>query len=115
MASFSSYDRRGYPTVSVQTGYGEWAASYEQTVEDEMDLALLESLTSVPWSQLDRAGLDPHIVDPQAARRPYAQLEADPLVLLWNRVLVLDALLGRLGIRPGSGCQHGPTQRVLAR
>ena len=43
MSNFSNYDRRGYPMVSVQTGYGEWAASYEQTVEDEMDLALLES------------------------------------------------------------------------
>src|ERR671935_1155907 len=50
MLRFSDFDVRGYRTVDVRTGYGEWVASYEQTVEDAMDIALLESLASVPWA-----------------------------------------------------------------
>jgi hypothetical protein len=46
---FSDFDSRGYPTVDVTTGYGEWVATYEDTVEDAMDIALLEELSEVPW------------------------------------------------------------------
>lgn len=49
VTGFAAFDRRGYPTVGVVDGYGEWAASYEETVRDEMDLALLDALTSVAW------------------------------------------------------------------
>ena len=52
---FANFDTRGYRTVDVRTGYGEWVASYEQTVQDAMDVALLESLGSVPWGALDSA------------------------------------------------------------
>lgn len=55
MLEFSHFDRRRYPTVSVRQGYGEWQPSYETTVEDEMDLVLLERLESVPWSRIERA------------------------------------------------------------
>ena len=55
MLEFSHFDRRRYPTVSVREGYREWLASYETTVEDEMDLVLLEALESVPWSLVERA------------------------------------------------------------
>src|SRR5215217_6200865 len=46
----SCYDKRGYPIVEVQEGYGEWVRTYEQTVLDEMDLRLFERLQSVPWT-----------------------------------------------------------------
>ena len=52
---FSDFDARGYRTVDVRTGYGEWVASYERTVEDAMDIALLEALTTVPWQSVDAA------------------------------------------------------------
>ncbi len=48
----SRYDKRGYPIVEVQQGYGEWVNTYEQTVLDEMDLRLFERLNSVPWDSL---------------------------------------------------------------
>lgn len=49
----SRYDKRGYPIVDVQEGYGEWVRTYEQTVLDEMDLRLFERLKSVPWSSFE--------------------------------------------------------------
>lgn len=50
MADFAHFDTRGYRTVDVRSGYGEWVESYEQTVEDAMDIELLESLESVSWA-----------------------------------------------------------------
>ena len=50
MADFTPFDTRGYRTVDVRSGYGEWVATYEQTVEDAMDIELLESLGQVRWS-----------------------------------------------------------------
>ncbi len=47
----SIYDKRHYPIVDVREGYGDWVQTYEQTVQDEMDLRLLERLTSVNWSR----------------------------------------------------------------
>lgn len=52
---FTEFDQRGYPTVDVRTGYGQWAGSYETTVEDLMDLALLERLGLPEWSGFARA------------------------------------------------------------
>ena len=49
MADFTQFDTRGYRTVDVRSGYGEWVATYEDTVEDAMDIDLLEALDSVPW------------------------------------------------------------------
>jgi SAM-dependent methyltransferase len=46
----SIYDKRKYPIVEVREGYGEWAHTYEQTVQDEMDLRLLDRLQTVDWS-----------------------------------------------------------------
>jgi ubiquinone/menaquinone biosynthesis C-methylase UbiE len=43
------YDKRRYPVVDVREGYGAWVQTYEQTVQDEMDLRLLERLTTVDW------------------------------------------------------------------
>ncbi|SER88238.1 Methyltransferase domain-containing protein [Streptomyces qinglanensis] len=50
MPSFSDFDTRGYRTVDVATGYGRWVSTYEDTVEDVMDLALLAELTVPTWS-----------------------------------------------------------------
>ena len=55
MADFEAFDTRGYRTVDVRSGYGEWVKTYEQTVEDAMDIHLLESLGEVPWETIHRA------------------------------------------------------------
>ncbi|MCB9838932.1 MAG: class I SAM-dependent methyltransferase [Phycisphaeraceae bacterium] len=52
---FSSFDQRGYPVTDAASGYGEWAATYETSVRDEMDLRLLERVRSVDWARVDRA------------------------------------------------------------
>jgi SAM-dependent methyltransferase len=49
MADFAPFDSRGYRTVDVRSGYGEWVATYEQTVEDAMDIELLDALETVRW------------------------------------------------------------------
>ena len=54
MGTFSDFDTRGYRTVDVRTGYGEWVATYERTVEDAMDIALLDALKVLPWPALRR-------------------------------------------------------------
>jgi SAM-dependent methyltransferase len=54
MASFSSFDTRGYRTVAPREGYDRWAATYEETVEDAMDVALMERL-DLDWRAVGRA------------------------------------------------------------
>jgi SAM-dependent methyltransferase len=49
MTNFAEFDQRGYRTTDVRSGYGEWVSSYERTVEDAMDIALLDVLTTPPW------------------------------------------------------------------
>ncbi|QIS17897.1 class I SAM-dependent DNA methyltransferase [Nocardia terpenica] len=55
MPTFADFDRRNYRTVDVATGYDGWAPTYEQTVMDEMDLALLDQLRHPRWSEVHRA------------------------------------------------------------
>lgn len=55
MPTFADYDARRYRTVDVRTGYAGWVATYEQTVEDAMDIALLDRLTTPSWSSRRRA------------------------------------------------------------
>jgi SAM-dependent methyltransferase len=55
MADFATFDSRGYRTVDVRRGYGEWAAVYERSIEQAMDIAVLEGLLEVPWSEIRRA------------------------------------------------------------
>lgn len=52
---FAYFDRRGYRTTDVRSGYGEWAATYEGIVEDAMDIALLDTLTVPDWPSFQRA------------------------------------------------------------
>ena len=54
MASFSQFDSRGYRSVDLRTGYREWAATYEDTVQDAMDLALLDELRAPAWRRWSR-------------------------------------------------------------
>lgn len=53
MASFSSFDTRNYRTVAPREGYDRWAATYEDTVENAMDVALLERL-DLDWGAAAR-------------------------------------------------------------
>lgn len=46
----SIYDKRHYPIIDVREGYGEWVRTYEQTVQDEMDLRLFERVKTVDWT-----------------------------------------------------------------
>lgn len=55
MLQFSDFDTRGYRTVDVATGYGRWVGTYEETVEDAMDLALLDELAVPRWGEVRRA------------------------------------------------------------
>lgn len=55
MASFTDFDARGYRMVDARTGYGEWVATYEGTVEDAMDIALLERLKTPRWERVREA------------------------------------------------------------
>jgi len=47
---FAPFDRRRYPTLAVREGYGEWAKTYEDVVQDEMDLRLLARIETVDWA-----------------------------------------------------------------
>jgi SAM-dependent methyltransferase len=55
MLDFSRFDRRHYRTVSVRDGYREWLPLYDATVQDEMDLALLDTLSVPGWAAAERA------------------------------------------------------------
>jgi SAM-dependent methyltransferase len=55
MIEFEAFDTRGYRTVDARSGYGEWVATYERTVEDAMDIDLLDALREVPWGTFSRA------------------------------------------------------------
>jgi ubiquinone/menaquinone biosynthesis C-methylase UbiE len=49
---FKKFDQRHYPVVSAREGYGEWAASYESSVPDQLDIHILERVQSVSWPQV---------------------------------------------------------------
>jgi SAM-dependent methyltransferase len=55
MPAFSDFDTRGYPMVDARTGYARWAPTYEDTVEDAMDVALLRQLRVPRWDAVRRA------------------------------------------------------------
>ncbi|GAA4877105.1 class I SAM-dependent methyltransferase [Saccharopolyspora cebuensis] len=52
---FTTFDKRGYRTVDVRAGYGEWVSTYEDTVEDVMDIALLDRLRVPDWAAVRQA------------------------------------------------------------
>jgi predicted TPR repeat methyltransferase len=52
---FADFDRRRYETLAVREGYAAWAPTYEQAVDDVMDLELLDRIDTVDWSGVHRA------------------------------------------------------------
>jgi SAM-dependent methyltransferase len=52
---FDAFDTRGYRTVDVRSGYGEWVETYEETVQDAMDIELLDVLTEPRWEGVRHA------------------------------------------------------------
>lgn len=52
---FAPFDRRGYPTLGVREGYGEWSESYDGVVHDLMDIRLLERFAGLDWAAAERA------------------------------------------------------------
>ena len=52
MPDFAAFDQRHYPIVPARDGYAAWHVTYEDCVQDIMDLAILERITSVPWRAL---------------------------------------------------------------
>jgi SAM-dependent methyltransferase len=54
-ARFEDFDARGLRTVDVRTGYGAWQPTYEETVQDAMDIALLDELRVPAWDAVRRA------------------------------------------------------------
>jgi SAM-dependent methyltransferase len=55
MPAFSSFDKRGYRTVSALEGYAIWSSSYEETIKKDMDLWLLDRISTVRWDGVGRA------------------------------------------------------------
>jgi SAM-dependent methyltransferase len=55
MPDFSSFDDRNYRTLSARDGYALWAASYEQTIKDDMDRGVLDRVATVAWADVQRA------------------------------------------------------------
>lgn len=52
----SLFDTRHYPTLSVQEGYTEWAAFYDEaTMKELMDYRLLSRIQGVSWERLEAA------------------------------------------------------------
>lgn len=49
MPEFAAFDQRGYPTVSTRQGYAAWQPTYEDAVQDIMDLRVLDLVTTVTW------------------------------------------------------------------
>jgi SAM-dependent methyltransferase len=52
---FATFDQRHYRTVGAAEGYGPWAPTYDDTVDDAMDVAMLGRLETVEWARLSRA------------------------------------------------------------
>lgn len=51
----SFFDKRSYPVASAKAGYGEWAATYEETVAVGLDEPLLQRLASIDWTSVGEA------------------------------------------------------------
>lgn len=52
---FKRYDSRGYKTVDVKEGYTQWAKSYDDGFDANLDRRLLENLKSIDWNTIETA------------------------------------------------------------
>ncbi|MBK8998065.1 MAG: class I SAM-dependent methyltransferase [Myxococcales bacterium] len=50
---FELFDKRNYPTLAVRDGYAEWAATYDDTVADRMDLDLFARQRAVRFESAE--------------------------------------------------------------
>jgi hypothetical protein len=73
---FTPFDKRGYPVVSAQTGYGEWAGHYDATVAAGLDRPLLDALKGAPWDDIKQCGSDPARIPRTRYRRRLAADQA---------------------------------------
>jgi hypothetical protein len=48
---FASLDRRGYPVVSVEAGYAEWANHYDATVTAGLEYVNWPVSFALAWSK----------------------------------------------------------------
>jgi SAM-dependent methyltransferase len=55
MTDFGRFNRRHYETLGVRSGYTAWAPTYDDTVDDAMDVDLLNRIRSVRWPAVSRA------------------------------------------------------------
>jgi SAM-dependent methyltransferase len=46
---FTAFDQRRYPTVPAREGYAAWQPDYDDSVQDIMDLRVLDRITTVDW------------------------------------------------------------------
>ena len=56
MTDFARFDRRHYETLPVRSGYAAWASTYDDTVDDVMDMELLNRLESIRWPAVTQGG-----------------------------------------------------------
>jgi SAM-dependent methyltransferase len=52
---FAQYDSRGYRTLDVAAGYSVWAPCYDATMDDRLDLPLLDATALVEWDNVGSA------------------------------------------------------------
>ena len=52
---FAPYDRRGYQVLSVTDGYSAWSELYDEQLDGNLDIALLERIQGVEWSRVTAA------------------------------------------------------------
>ena len=52
---YSGFDILKYPVLPVKEGYKEWANTYEETVQDEMDIRLLSKIKTISWTKINHA------------------------------------------------------------
>lgn len=52
---FALYDTSHYSTVDVVRGYAQWAPTYDQTVDSQLDMPLLANLRTVSWGKVKHA------------------------------------------------------------
>ncbi len=55
MTDFTRFDRRHYETLPARRGYAAWAPTYDDTVDDSMDMEPLGRIDSVRWPAVSRA------------------------------------------------------------
>jgi hypothetical protein len=48
---FAQFDKRGYPVVSAQGGYTDWAGHYDATAAGGLDHPFLDAFKGIEWDE----------------------------------------------------------------